>query len=101
MNTLIYYSFNLLILTLVLLLVGLIKPKWLLFWMDKPGRLPIIFVCTGLFMTSAVMYGEGNKELQAEKAQQAKAQTPPPPAPTSGDVPVVKPVPAAKPATQP
>ncbi|MDD1621792.1 MAG: hypothetical protein LUQ11_09945 [Methylococcaceae bacterium] len=74
MNTLIYYSFNVLILSIIVLIVGMIKPKWILLWMEKPGRLPIAMIAGVLFMIGAVMYGEGNKQLQAEKAQQSKQE---------------------------
>lgn len=75
MNTLIYYSFNVMILAAVVLVIGLIKPKWILLWMDKPGRLPIVAIAGAIFMAGAVMFGEGNKQLQAEKAQKAPAQS--------------------------
>ncbi len=74
MNTLIYYSFNVMILAVVILIVGMIKPKWILLWMDKPGRLPVIAIAGAIFMAAAVMFGEGNKQLQAEKARQAQLQ---------------------------
>lgn len=74
MNTMIYYSFNVLILSAVILLVGLIKPKWVLFWLDKPGRLPVVAIAGALFMGGAVMFGEGNRQLQQEKAHQAKIE---------------------------
>ncbi|MGY6275814.1 hypothetical protein [Methylomonas sp. MgM2] len=75
MNTLIYYSFNIFILMLVVFGIGMYKPKWILFWMDKPSRMPIVFIAAILFMIAAVMFGEGNKQLAEEKAQQAKQQT--------------------------
>ena len=75
MNTLIYYSFNISILMLVILAVGMFKPKWILFWMDKPGRMPIAFIAAILFMISAVMFGEGNKQLQQEEAKATKQQS--------------------------
>jgi hypothetical protein len=74
MNTLIYYSFNIGILAAVILIVGLIKPKWIFFWMDSPGRLPVSFLAAALIMAAGTMFGEGNKQLQAEKAQQSKQQ---------------------------
>ena len=74
MNTLIYYSFNIAILAAVILIVGLIKPKWVLFWMDSPGRFPVAFVAAALIMAAGTMFGEGNKQLQAEKAQLSKEQ---------------------------
>ncbi|MBD9354405.1 hypothetical protein [Methylomonas albis] len=74
MNTLIYYSFNVMILAVVILIVGLIKPKWILLWMDKPGRLPIMAIAGAIFMAGAVMFGEGNKQKQQEQAAAAAAQ---------------------------
>ncbi len=75
MNTLIYYSFNVMILAVVLLTVGLIKPKWILLWIEKPGRMPIVVIAMALIMVAAIMFGEGNKQLQQEKAQLSKQQT--------------------------
>lgn len=75
MNTLIYYSFNIFILALIVLGVGMFKPKWILLWMDKPGRMPIAFIVAILLMIAAVMFGEGNKQLQQEKAQLSKQQS--------------------------
>jgi hypothetical protein len=74
MNTLIYYSFNVLVLALVVLIVGMIKPKWILLWMDKPGRFPVAVISAVLFMVGMVMFGEGNKQLQHEKAEQSKLE---------------------------
>ncbi|PPD33420.1 MAG: hypothetical protein CTY19_07835 [Methylomonas sp.] len=72
MNTLIYYSFNIFGLSLIVLGVGMYKPKWILLWMDKPGRFPIAMIASILFMAAAVMFGEGNKQLQQERAQISK-----------------------------
>lgn len=72
MNTLIYYSFNVMILAVIILVVGMIKPKWILLWMEKPGRLPIIAIAGAIFMAGAILFGEGNKQLQQEKDQQSK-----------------------------
>lgn len=72
MNTLIYYSFNIFILTTIVLGIGMFKPKWILFWMDKPGRMPIAFLTAILFMVAAVMFGEGNTQLKQEQAQKPK-----------------------------
>ncbi|OAI15716.1 hypothetical protein A1507_12875 [Methylomonas koyamae] len=77
MNTLIYYSFNVMILAVVILIVGMVKPKWILLWMDKPGRLPVVAIAGAIFMAAAVMFGEGNKQLQSEKSKQAQTQAQP------------------------
>lgn len=75
MNTLIYYSFNVFVLSLIVLIVGLIKPKWILLWMDKPGRMPVAIIAAVLFMIAAVMFGEGNRQKQQEEAKATKQQT--------------------------
>lgn len=74
MNTLIYYSFSVLFVSILVLIVGMIKPKWIFLWMDKPGRLPVVMIAGVLFMIFAVMFGEGNRQLQQEKAQLSKQQ---------------------------
>ena len=58
------WSINLIILSIVLFIVGMINPRWLLFWMEKPGRLPIILLTSALFMGAGVMFGEASKEKQ-------------------------------------
>lgn len=78
MNTLIYYSFNVMILAVVILIAGLIKPKWILLWMDKPGRLPVMAIAGAIFMAGAVMFGEGNQQLRQQKAEQAQKAPPKP-----------------------
>ncbi|QWF70744.1 hypothetical protein KEF85_15695 [Methylomonas paludis] len=75
MNTLIYYSFNVLILSGIVLIIGMIKPKWILLWMDKPGRLPVAMIAALIFMVGMVMFGEGNKELKQEKARASRLQS--------------------------
>ena len=75
MNTLIYYSINVLVLSVIVLIVGMFKPKWILLWMDKPGRMPVIIIASILFMCAAVMFGEGNKQLKQEQAQQTQQQS--------------------------
>lgn len=91
MNTLIYYSFNLMILSAVILIVGLIKPKWLFFWMDAPSRLAAMALALAVFMIAGTMYGEGNRQLKQETAKAAtsnaataapSADVPAEPAPT-------------------
>ncbi|MBE0469673.1 MAG: hypothetical protein IBX55_09240 [Methyloprofundus sp.] len=58
----IVWAINLLILSIGILIVGLIKPNWLLFWMEKPSRFIIVGVSIGLFMVAAVLFGEGNRQ---------------------------------------
>ena len=58
----IIWAFNLLILALGVLVVGLIKPQWLLFWMEKPNRFIIVGFSVILLMAAAIMFGEGNRQ---------------------------------------
>jgi len=58
----IVWAFNLMILGVGILIVGLIKPKWLLFWMDQPNRFIIVAVSVVLLMAGAVLFGEGNRQ---------------------------------------
>ncbi len=74
MNTLIYYSLNILILSVLVLIIGMIKPKWIFLWMEKPGRMPVAMISAVIFMIGAVMFGEGNKQMQQEKAQKNRQQ---------------------------
>ena len=54
-------ALNLGLLTMVFLIIGLIKPKWPLFWMEKPDRFIILVISTVMIMVSFTMYGEGMK----------------------------------------
>ena len=67
------WSINLFVLAVGLLIMGMIKPQWILFWMEKPIRMPIVILSAVLFMVAAVMFGEANKEKQmlaAKKTEQ-------------------------------
>ena len=63
------WSINLFVLATGLFIVGMIKPQWILFWMDKPSRMPIVILSVVLFMCGAVMFGEANLEKQKEKSE--------------------------------
>ena len=74
----IYHGMNFVFLSVFILLVGMIKPQWVLFWVDNPkkvkirssevpGRFIIAFVCLVLFMIGMVMFGEGNKHAALQK----------------------------------
>ena len=58
----IVWAFNLILLAIGILVVGLIKPKWLLFWMEQPNRYIIVGVTTNLLMAAAILFGEGNRK---------------------------------------
>ena len=66
------WSINLLVLAVGLLIVGMIKPQWILFWMEKPKRIAIIILSSVLFMIAAVMFGEANKEKLPKSTTQTE-----------------------------
>jgi hypothetical protein len=59
------------IITILFFVTGMIKPKWPLFFMEKPDRMIIVIVTTVLFMITATLYGEG---LRREKIENAAKQ---------------------------
>ena len=42
----------LVVLSVLILIIGLIKPKWVLFWMDQPSRVLVSGIALILFMGS-------------------------------------------------
>ncbi len=68
----IVYAINLFILSILILIVGMIKPKWLLFWLDNPGRMPILWISILIFMIAAVLFGEGNRQKRLKEAEIAQ-----------------------------
>lgn len=82
---------------LVFFIVGMIKPRWPLFFLKKPDRFKILIISTILFMISATLYGEGNR--QAKLAQAPKAAAAESFDPASAPVPV--PMPASAPVSKP
>ncbi len=83
--------------TLLFFIVGMIKPKWPLFFLKKPDRFLVLIISTVLFMVSATLFGEGNRQkaLEDKAAKEAisKILTP-----ASAPVPVPVPdVPASAP----
>jgi hypothetical protein len=57
-------AINLGLLTALFFIVGMIKPQWSLFFMDKPSRFIILMITTVLTMVSFTMFGEGNRRGQ-------------------------------------
>jgi hypothetical protein len=94
-HTLLLHSFNLGALTLLFFVVGMIKPKWPLFFMEKPSRWLISIITTVCIMVVMTMYGEANKQAKiAEKhAKPAAAIVAPVPVPVPEPAPV--PIPEA------
>jgi hypothetical protein len=84
-------AIDLLIITLLFFVLGMIKPKWPLFFMETPGRFIIVVVTTILFMITATLYGEGIRREKIEKAAKQPASQ------TTMPTPVPVPVPAPAP----
>ncbi|WP_198244382.1 hypothetical protein [methane-oxidizing endosymbiont of Gigantopelta aegis] len=68
----IVYAINLFILSIVIFIVGMVKPGWIMFWMDKPSRMGVMWLAVLLFMGAAVLFGEG--ERQKKLAQSAQTE---------------------------
>lgn len=71
----IYHGISLILLSVLLLIVGLIKPKWILFWQEKPSRIMVAGIGLVMFMIGAVLFGEGNKQKKLELQKQAATVT--------------------------
>jgi uncharacterized membrane-anchored protein YitT (DUF2179 family) len=90
-------ALNLGILTLLFFIVGMIKPKWVLFFMEKPNRWLITIITTIFFMIVMTMYGEGQRQAKIVEKHKKPAAVITVPVPTPEAVPV--PVPEAHKAT--
>lgn len=55
-------SFHLFSYTLLFFVVGMIKPKWALFFMKEPTRFLISSISIVAFMIAMTVYGEGHKQ---------------------------------------
>lgn len=59
----------LVILSILILLIGMIKPKWIMFWSAKPDRFMIMVFAVLLFMGSFTGYSEFRlRAIEAESA---------------------------------
>ena len=68
----IFAGINILLLSAFLLIVGLCKPKWILFWMDKPSRYAIVMMVSVLVIISITLFGEGTRQKQIELEKEKK-----------------------------
>ena len=89
-------AINLGLLTLLFFVIGMIKPKWALFFMEKPTRWLITIITTVLFMIVMTMYGEGRR--QAQLIEKHKRTPTAATAPVQEAVPVPVPTETTKPA---
>jgi hypothetical protein len=94
-HTLLLHALNLGLLTIFFFVIGMIKPKWALFFMDKPSRWIVTAITTVCVMIVLTMYGEGNKQARqaAKHTKPAAASAAPVPVPIPEAVPV--PIPGA------
>ena len=79
-------AINLGILTILFFVLGMIKPKWPLFFMKNPGRFSILVITTILFMITVTLYGEGlrREKMEKEDKQPITQSTVPVPVPVPG-----------------
>lgn len=77
------------LLTLLFFIVGMIDPKWALFFLKKPDRFSILIISTVLFMVSVTLFGEGTRQAKLEKTSQPAASQ----SPESSAIPVPVPQP--------
>lgn len=92
-------AFDMALWTVLFFVVGMIKPKWPLFFLKKPDRFLIVAITTILIMITFTLWGEGKRQAKAEQ----DAKTAPPtvaPTPASAPVPVPQTQPAAPAAPQ-
>lgn len=89
------FAINLGIFTILFFVIGMIKPKWVLFFMKEPTRFSILMVTPILVMITVTMYGEGLKRQKEERLLK-NAPVKEMPAPATAPVPV--PAPEAPPA---
>jgi len=75
MSAMMVWSINLLVLAIGILVAGMIKPKWILFWMNNPSRIQIQLLAGALFMGATVLFGEANLAKQEEQVLAKKELT--------------------------
>lgn len=86
-----FYAINLAIFTLLFFILGMIKPKWVLFFLEKPTRFMILVITPFLVMITVTLYGEGVRREKEEKALIAIPPIKETPSPVQSPVPVPEP----------
>ncbi len=71
----VHLSLNLLVLTGLFFIVGMLSPKMALFFMEKPNRWTIAIYSGVMFMICATLFGEGKRQeaLEQQKVELKKA----------------------------
>ena len=59
-------AFHLAAWTVVFFIIGMIRPRWPLFFMKKPDRFLIFVITVILGMISVTLWGEGHKRKEME-----------------------------------
>jgi hypothetical protein len=80
-------AINLGIVTILFFLIGMVKPQWALFFLDKPDRMIVLAVTAVLVMGSITLYGEGHRQSSLAKEVKLTATKKPEPAPVPVPVP--------------
>ncbi|PKM12246.1 MAG: hypothetical protein CVV13_06090 [Gammaproteobacteria bacterium HGW-Gammaproteobacteria-3] len=89
-------AINLGVFTLVFFIFGMIKPKWPLFFLNKPDRFIIIVITTIMIMVVATLFGEGHRQHLLEQQSRSPVSDRVP-VPTPAPVPVPTPAPVPTP----
>jgi hypothetical protein len=96
-NTLALHAINLGILTSLFFIIGMIKPKWAFFFLEKPSRWHVFSATLILVMITMTMWGEGlQQKTLAKKKQTQTSITAPAPVPVPVPVPIPAPEAAKK-----
>lgn len=82
-----FYAINLAIFTLLFFVLGMIKPKWPLFFLEKPTRFMILMITPILIMITVTLYGEGVRREKEAEAITSISQIKETPAPAPVPVP--------------
>ncbi len=82
-------SFDLAVWTVLLFILGMINPRWPLFFLKKPTRFLVIAITMVFVMFSLTLWAEGHRREQLEKVAQKPINpiTSPVPVPVPSDIP--------------
>lgn len=64
-------AINLGFFTIAFFILGMIKPKWPLFFLKKPDRFLVAMITTVMIMIVVTLYGEGHRRHMLEQQKQS------------------------------
>ena len=67
-------AINLGFFTIAFFILGMIKPKWPLFFLKNPDRFLIVVITTIMVMVVFTLYGEGHRQHMLEQQKQSKPE---------------------------